>query len=615
MNYLFPLFILLPLLAILALQFIPVKKEKMISGLVQAVCLVSLGGSLAAIYYWGTDEFSPVYRHLVTLYATEGFTFNISFYFDSLSAVFGTVGMIIFYLVAMFSKFYMHRDEGFRRFFSKLLLFLTGYNLIIFSGNFETLFMGWEIIGLSSFLLIAFYRNRYLPVKNAFKVLSIYRISDIALLVAMWFMHHLVHRNIIFPELAGAGTLVNQSSYQVTAIMVAAMFVLAAAAKSAQMPFSTWLPRAMEGPTSSSAIFYGSLSVHIGVFLLLRTYPFWQHMPAIKIAIIVIGAITAITALVVARTQPTAKTLIAYSSITQIGIIFIEVAMGWHIIAMIHFAGNAFLRTYQLLVSPSVLNYLVHRQYFHKKKEVKPPSKWSLTLYSLGVQEWNMDDVLRRTLWMPFKWMGRQFSFLGSKNGTIMVFVPAVLAAYVVGDASIRTSTTVWPIVSMAIALLLILYAFSSRRSAGTAWSYLLFAHFFILAGFISNVDTIEPRQLLMYASGILPAGALGMYCLTRTYRIDKDISLSKYHGYVFEQKNTALLFLLSAVGLLGFPVTAAFIGVDVLFTHIRSDQVLLIILAALCFLFLELAAIRIYCRIYLGLPKNAPLPLAFRTT
>ena len=142
------------------------------------------------------------------------------------------------------------------------------------------MFIGWEIIGLSSFLLIAFYRNRYLPVKNAFKVLSNYRISDVALMMAMWMLHHLTHRNIRFDEFSDVASGNISKSGMVA--FIAGMFLLAAIVKSAQFPFSSWLPRAMEGPTSSSAIFYGSLSVHIGVFLLLRTHPFWESIPWMK---------------------------------------------------------------------------------------------------------------------------------------------------------------------------------------------------------------------------------------------------------------------------------------------------------------------------------------------
>ena len=105
------------------------------------------------------------------------------------------------------------------------------------------------------------------------------------------------------------------------------------------------------------------------------------------------------------------------------------------------------------------------------------------------------------------------------------------------------------------------------------------------------------------------------MSALKRIYTIDRNVSLNQFHGYVYEQKGTAILFLLAAIGLLGFPITAAFIGIDVLFTHIHANQIGLITLTALCFLFLELAAIRIYCRIFLGLHKKLNHPVAFRSS
>jgi NADH:ubiquinone oxidoreductase subunit 5 (subunit L)/multisubunit Na+/H+ antiporter MnhA subunit len=609
MNYVFSTFIILPLISFFVLQLFANRQEKVIARITQFACIGSLISSIAVLILWLSGNIGSGVHQLVTLYSTEGFTFTLSFYVDPVTIVFGITGAMIFFIVARFSIFYMHRDEGYRRFFSTLLLFAAGYNLIIYSGNFETLFMGWEIIGLSSFLLIAFYRNRYLPVKNAFKVLFIYRISDISLLTAMWLMHHLMHRNISFTELGGAGQ-------GTMAIIVAALIMVAAMAKSAQMPFSSWLPRAMEGPTSSSAIFYGSLSVHIGVFLLLRTYPLWQDMEIIKAAVIVTGGITALAATAVARTQPTAKTLIAYSSIAQIGLMFIEVALGWHVLALVHFAGNAFLRTYQLLVSPSILHYLVHRQYFHSRLvKGSAPGKWKNSLYTLGIKEWSTDRWLRQVLWSPFKIMGRNLHFLESSGGKIMAFLPAVVVVYFLGVGPVEMAGSIVPVACMAIALVLVLYSFASRKSAATAWGYLVFAHFFILGGIMANGERIDPMQVLLYSAGIVPAAVLGFYCLRRTYKADRDINLNIYHGYVYEQKRTALLFLLSAVGLLGFPITTAFIGVDVLFTHIRADQVVMVTLAALSFLFLELAAIRIYCRIYLGIPKNAHVPLAYRST
>lgn len=612
------LFVFVPLAAFFATLFWQNKRERPIAFIVQFTKAFYITAAIVYAVLWFINGRTPVSQELVTLYKTDQFVFAIRFYYDHITAVYSCVGAVLFFLVSTFSRFYMHRDEGYKRFFNTILFFALGYNLIIFSGNFETLFIGWEAIGLASFLLIAFYRNRYLPVKNAYKTLSVYRITDIALILAMWMMHHLTHTNIAFSELGSAKTLATAPGYEGMGLFISIMIVLAAAAKSAQLPFTSWLPRAMEGPTASSAIFYGSLSVHIGVFLLLRTYPFWNEMLGIKIAVIVIGAATGVIATMIARVQPTVKTQIAYSSAAQIGIIFIEVALGWHILALVHFAGNAFLRTYQLLVSPSVLNYLVHHQIFHfTPAATEGDKKLKNTLYVLGVKELNLDRFQYRFMWMPFKWMGRQFSFLESLVGKLVIAVVGCVMAYIVwGRPRLSMDLLqVLPVISVAIALLIILFAFSTRRSALTAWVYLIIAHLFIIAGILLNVGAVPRAQLIMYSSGVLIAGIIGAICLQKIHGIDKDIELDKYHGYVYERKTTALLFLGSAIGLLGFPITAAFIGIDVFFTHIGAGQALLITLTALCFLFIELAAIRIYCRVFLGLHKKLSHPVAFRSS
>ena len=141
-----------------------------------------------------------------------------------------------------------------------------------------------------------------------------------------------------------------------------------------------------------------------------------------KITIIVIGALTGIIATLIARVQPTVKTQIAYSSAAQIGMMFIEVALGFHMLVLIHFAGNAFLRTYQLLVSPSVLNYLVHHQYFHyHPSTAKTCIKTKAALYMLGIKEWNLDSMMFKYLWSPFKWLGKQFQFLDQSYLSVII--------------------------------------------------------------------------------------------------------------------------------------------------------------------------------------------------
>ncbi len=612
------LFVIIPLLAFLTSLFWRNRQEKPIAWIVLFTKAFFILATVVYALFWFVNGSVPVNQKLVTLYETKHFVFAIQFYYDHITAVYSVVGAILFFLVSTFSRYYMHRDEGFKRFFNTILLFAVGYNLIIFSGNFETLFIGWEMIGLSSFLLIAFYRNRYLPVKNAFKTISNYRISDVAMMLAMWMMHHLTHQNISFAQLRSAGELAEQTNQHSMAVFIVIMIVLAAIIKSAQLPFTSWLPRAMEGPTSSSAIFYGSLSVHIGVFLLLRTYPFWQNMEWVKIAIIVIGALTGIIATLIARVQPTIKTQIAYASAAQIGIIFIEVALGLHTLALIHFAGNAFLRTYQLLVSPSVLNYLVHHQYFHyHPPQHKPVGKLRAALYMLGIKEWNLDGIIFKYLWSPFKWLGKQFQFL-RVTSLVVLSVLAGITVVVISfykPGSWGSAGDYMPIVLPAVALVFTLFSFSHRGSAFTAWIYLLVAHLFILAGLVFAGEHTGSTEIVYYASGAGAAFLLGSWCLQKIKAVDNDISLNYFHGYVYEQKWVSLLFLLAAIGLLGFPITAAFIGIDVLFTYINDKDFIAITLLALCFVFIELAAIRIFLRIFLGPHKKLDHPVAFRSS
>ncbi len=613
------LFIFVPLAAFIITLLWKNRDEKLIGRVVRISKVFYILAALAFATGWAVNGLTPIQFKLATLYQSDNFVFAIQFYYDEITAVFSIVGSLLFFLVATFSKYYMHRDEGFKRFFNTILLFAAGFNFIIFSGNFETLFIGWEIKGICSFLLIAFYRNRYLPVKNAFKTISNYRISDVAVMLAMWMMHHLTHQNIAFPQLGEAKDIASGSGYSGMAIFIVIMFVLAATIKSAQFPFTTWLPRAMEGPTSSSAIFYGSLSVHIGVFLLLRTHPFWEDMIWAKIAIILIGALTAIFATMIARVQPNVKTQIAYSSAAQIGIMFIEIALGFHWLVLLHFAGNAFLRTYQLLVSPSVLNYLVHHQYFHyHPPQGKPVGRLKATLYMLGVKEWNLDTIMFRYLWSPFKWAGRQLHFLKAAPVMSAALLPAAIAVMVLSlirPEGLLFYSTLFTGATLVVALALVLYAFSHRGSALTAWSCLPAAHFLILAGINMNAATVKTTEIIFYSGGILLVYLLGLYCLRKTKALDNDVMLNKFHGYVYEQRSTTLLFMFAAIGMLGFPVTTAFIGIDVLFTYVQVNQAGLIALLALCFVFIELASIRIFLRVYLGPHKKLYHPVAFRSS
>lgn len=618
LNY----FVLFPLFGFLISLIIPARHEKLISAVAIGTAGLHLAGALFFIGYWLFSGMPTLDMKDIILFESKGYEFFVDFDFDRITAVYLFVGSFLTFLVTLYSQNYMHREPGYKRFFNTILFFYFGFTMTIFSGNLETLFIGWEILGISSFLLIAFYRDRYLPVKNAVKVFSIYRIGDIGLILAMWATHHLWHANITFLQLSN-NELVHEhlQTHSFIGVFISLMILLAAAAKSAQLPFSSWLPRAMEGPTPSSAIFYGSLSVHVGVFLLLRTFPFWEHQISVRILTGLLGGVTALVATGIARVQSSVKSQIAYASIGQIGLIFIEVALGLENLALFHFAGNAFLRTYQLLVSPSVVSYLIREQFYGSSTrgqsiEKSYPQRLRNTFYMLCIKEWNLDSFLYRTLWKPIKWTGSKLNFL-TLNRVIMLFVPMYLlgmfAKYT--EESIPEQVEVYLPVSFAfIGLVLVLKAFTERKKTRMSWLLIIMNHFWVALA-ISFNEQFSFSQILLYLSGIMVFGAIGFVCLSRIKLLEKDINLDRFHGHSLTRPKLAFIFLLACLGVTGFPITPTFIGEDLIFSHIHENQVVLAFFVSLSFIIDGLAIIRIYARIFLGPHVKSVYETAYRSS
>ncbi|WP_394759526.1 proton-conducting transporter membrane subunit [Flavobacterium sp.] len=619
MEQLLQFFILLPLLGFIISLFFRNRNENAIAGVVITTMGLQLFGLLFFITTWISNGSNVLDIKHFTFYKEGNVEIFIDLFFDKITAVFAFIGTLITFLVAIFSRFYLHRDSGFKRFFNTLLLFFFAYSIIIFSGNFETLFVGWEFLGITSFLLIIFYRDRYLPVKNGLKTISLYRLGDVCLILAMWMSHHLWHENITFLKLNDLNLValhIQEHTYYASFILV--MIVIAASIKSAQFPFSSWLPRAMEGPTTSSAIFYGSLSAHIGVFILMRTFPYWESILSIKILVISIGLITAIIATLVARVQSSVKTQIAYGSIAQIGIMFIEVAMGWHILALVHFAGNAFLRTYQLLVSPSVLGYMIHDQFFsYVPKQYGSINKFTNSIYLLSLKEWNLDAFQFKFMWYPFKFIGRKLNFLSSKAVlvSLILFYLIGLFCFLNEEMIPKQLDEILHLLFAFIAMLLILKSFAKRSDAITVWFMIIASQFYMLLSIAFLNDAYEYVEILLYVSGLLGASILGFYCLYKIKAIEKNIDLNDFYGYNHEHPKYGFWFLISCLAFVGLPFSPTFIGVDLMFNHIDKEEYLLITITTISFLFIEIAVLRMYARLFLGPSKKQNHPIAYRSS
>ncbi|MEK0445596.1 MAG: hypothetical protein RLZZ399_917 [Verrucomicrobiota bacterium] len=336
--------------------------------------------------------------------------FPLVFLVDKLSLPLLAATVVLVGLIGSFSARYLHRDPGFSRFFLLLHLFAFGASVVFSAQSIDLLIAGWELVGVTSVLLIGFFQYRQEPVRNALRVFGTYRIADLFILLAVFFAHHWF-RSSSWDTLFGSALAADGHSSGGKAAFLAVLLVLAASGKSAQGIFSGWLPRAMEGPTPSSAVFYGAISVHAGAYLLLRAEPLIQSSPVSRTLVILIGLATALLSTLVHRTCADAKTSLAYASQTQLGIIFAEIGFGWSNLALFHVISHALIRAMQFLRAPSMLHDH-HRVHAAAGGHLDPtgehleallPKRLQLFLYRIAIGRGFYDAVVDRFVIAPMK--------------------------------------------------------------------------------------------------------------------------------------------------------------------------------------------------------------------
>lgn len=615
LQQLIPLLLLVPILGFVGTLLIPRKFERIVFLMAISTILLELVLFLTVAYQWLGTGASPVSASLGALYASQDYTLALDLYFDWLGAVYLGITSIMAILVFIFSRYYLHREQGFKRFYCTVLLFFTGLSLIILAGNFEVLFMGWELIGISSVLLIAFYRDRFLPAKNALKVFSIYRIADAFLLAAIWYAHHIFEKSIHFADFS---EVIAHHGNELT--LLGLLLLMVALIKSAQFPFSYWLPRAMEGPTTSSAIFYGALSVHMGLFLLIRTFPLWEGSVGLRIAIGLFGLITAIVATSIARTQSSIKTQIAYASITQIGIMFIELALGLHWLALIHFVCNASLRTYQLLISPSVVSYLIHDQFFYfvppaQKIKNNLLGRLRATVYILSIKEWNMNTVISHYIWKPLKSIGKAYAFL-DKPSVQAASVTVVLIAMTATAVATHHTDTATIISTSAVIVSCIFYirAYTTKNSAKTAWNLIMLGQLFGTL-FLASASVWNWTYIAMYGVGIVAAFIAGHVCLWYLGTKGESTALRTYHGSSYAFPRLGNLFFILCLFFVSFPISSSFVAQDILLSLIPVGHGFQIILFGFSYLLIGVSTMRLYIKLFFGPHTTSHHEIAYKSS
>lgn len=346
----------------------------------------------------------------VPWFALDDYHFGLAFVADWVSAPLSALCAILCGTIGVLSRRYLHREPGYQRFYFLLTLFTFGVQVTVLAGSLDVVFIGWELVGICSALLIAFFHERRKPVEHGIRALFTYRLCDIGLLSAVVWVHHTMGTtDFAASDLThGFGLPVPVLAADVT--LIGLFVLLAAIGKGGLVPLGGWLPRAMEGPTPSSAIFYGAISVHLAPFLLLRAAPTIAQSPVATGAVIAIGAATALHGTFVGRVQTDIKSSLAFASMTQVGIIVVEIGLGFYVIALIHLMGHACIRSLQILTSPNVLqDHQLREQALGSAVpstgghlESLVPKRLQPWLYRHALERGYFDAVLRVLVVAPF---------------------------------------------------------------------------------------------------------------------------------------------------------------------------------------------------------------------
>lgn len=278
---------------------------------------------------------------------------DVAFLIDALSVVMMLVVTGFGWLIALFSRNYMHKDRSFTRYFAALALFLFAMLVLVMGNNFVLLFLGWEAVGVCSYLLIGHYYERTSAARAGTRAFLMNRVGDAGFLLGIFAIANEFGSVNYREVLLMAHTLDSG-----TATVIALCLLLGAIGKSAQLPLGTWLARAMEGPTPSSALIHAATMVTAGVYMIVRSHAIYDAAPDALLVVALVGLATALYGALVGQTLSDIKGILAASTTTQLGLMFVACGLGAYTVAIFHLVAHAFLKSYLFLSAPSILHHL-----------------------------------------------------------------------------------------------------------------------------------------------------------------------------------------------------------------------------------------------------------------
>lgn len=394
--------LLAPFLGFLFNVFLGKKAGKSIVGIVGTL---SVAVSFAVtLYLFGYNQVNPepVVINLFDWISIERFNVSFGFLIDQLSLVWLLFVTGIGSLIHLYSISYMHDDEKMHSFFAYLNLFIFFMITLVIGSNLLMMFIGWEGVGLCSYLLIGFwYKNQDFN-DAAKKAFIMNRIGDLGFLVGIFIVGSLFN-TLDFTTLKTAITTASDINDFWIAAAALALFI-GASGKSAQIPLYTWLPDAMAGPTPVSALIHAATMVTAGIFMITRLNFLFDMAPSVQNIIAIVGAVTALVAATIALVQNDIKKVLAYSTVSQLGLMFLALGLGAYEIAVFHVITHAFFKACLFLGSGSVIHGLHGEQDMRKMgglKKAMPITFITMLIAALAISGifplagfWSKDEIL-----------------------------------------------------------------------------------------------------------------------------------------------------------------------------------------------------------------------------
>ncbi len=416
---------------------------------------------IAAWMLWPLGEDARLVSEVFNWIAIGSFTIDVTFVMDRLSMVMVLIVTFVGSLIHLYAVGYMWDDKGFGKFFSFFNFFLGAMLILVLAANPILLFIGWELVGLASYLLIGYYHQDPANIRAANKAFILNRVGDFGFVSGLGLLFVLIRQSgFDFPAIFAALETIDPAMLS----LIGLLLFVGAMGKSAQIPLYVWLPDAMAGPTPVSALIHAATMVTAGVYMVARFAPLYAHIPQVGLFIASIGAASALLAALFASGQNDIKKILAYSTMSQLGYMFVAVGLGAYSYGIFHLLVHAFFKALLFMGAGAVIVALHHEQNIFKMGGLARKMPWTsrtmliATLAISGVPLFAgffSKDAILAHAWAsghPVIWaVGVASAYLTAYYMFRLYFVVFVSAPHDAPDPAPLPRSMRWPLVVLAL--------------------------------------------------------------------------------------------------------------------------------------------------------------------